>query len=379
MKMKLCPLALAALLAAPGLRAAEEAVTVKDNRVNIRGQATLHSEVVTQLKKGETVNVLEEIKVKKPKTGEPKAWLRIALPSNTPVWVFAPYVTNNVANVAKLNVRGGPGENFSVLARLDKGTPVKPLRTVGAWMEIEAPASAVAFIAAETVSRVPASRNAELLATTTTPAPVATTPAPVPISAPAPTPVVVETVPVKPLPLPAPAGTPTLPAATTPTPAPVPVAVAPTPAPTTTTKGGAPTENFDGFSKIDVPPVQPKRNFWERLFKGNDNAGKKPAKISPAVATTNAPPPVEEAAPGPVRVVTREGIVRKAWNVQAPSDYELADIYTGRTINYLYSTNETIPWAAVKGRVVLVTGDEAIDRRWPKVPVLRIESLKTVE
>ena len=38
---------------------AEESAVVKGNRVRVRGQATLRSEVITLLKKGETVTVLE--------------------------------------------------------------------------------------------------------------------------------------------------------------------------------------------------------------------------------------------------------------------------------------------------------------------------------
>ena len=71
---------------------AEESALVKKNRVNVRAQATQNSEVITQLKKGETVTVLEEIAARKPKRGEPAKWAKIQLPPNTPVWVYAPYI-----------------------------------------------------------------------------------------------------------------------------------------------------------------------------------------------------------------------------------------------------------------------------------------------
>jgi uncharacterized protein YraI len=422
-----------ALCVVTGARAAEQAAVVKDNRVNIRGQATLHSEVITQLKKGETVIVLEEIKVKAPKPGEPKAWLRIALPSNTPVWVFNGFVTNNTVGVPKLNVRAGPGENYSVVARLEKGAALKPLRTSGAWMEIETPSGATAFVAAETVTRK--SSATEAIASTkrdtaatpsllepTTPMrpgsdpttsgvrldPITTartsTPAPQPITVAPPTLVRIEPVPITalpapttPIPVPTPAPATTAPQPLAALPALAPAAVTPAPAaPGTAAPAveaaakGEPTTiaGFDGYSQIDVPPV--KRTLWSRIFgwgggppsaeqlKAEQKA--KPApKRAPAFAATNSPPPVIESEPGPPRMVTREGVVKKAWNVQAPSNWELTDIYSGRVINYLYTTNESIPWAAIKGRVVLVTGEEGIDRRWPKTPVLRIETLKTVE
>jgi len=202
-------LALAALLAA-GLamltvRAAETA-TVKKNRVNVRGQASQKSEVVTQLKQGETVVVLEEIDATKPKKGEPAKWARIQLPPNTPVWVFAPYIelTNKTVNIKRLNIRSGPGEKFSVLGRIDRGTPVKEIRTVDNWMEIEPPTAAYAFVAADLLEKTgpaPAATETAIaaanpaVAAPTTVEKVTTEPAPAkPVdTAPAPTPAATDT------------------------------------------------------------------------------------------------------------------------------------------------------------------------------------------
>ena len=143
----------AALLAAAAR--AEESAVVKKDRVNVRAQAVPTSEVITQLKKGETVVVLEEVTPKKHKRGEPAKWAKIQLPSNTPVWVYSPYVelSNKTVNIKRLNLRAGPGENFSVIGRIDRGTPVKEIRTEGNWMEIEAPANAFAFIAADMLEK----------------------------------------------------------------------------------------------------------------------------------------------------------------------------------------------------------------------------------
>ena len=55
---------LAANLAAVG--STEQKAIVSADRVNVRGQATLNSEVVTQLREGEQVTVLEQIPVKDP-------------------------------------------------------------------------------------------------------------------------------------------------------------------------------------------------------------------------------------------------------------------------------------------------------------------------
>ena len=154
---------------------AEEVAVVKKDRVNVRAQATPTSEVITQLKKGETVTVLEEIAARKHKRGEPAKWARIQLPPNTPVWVYAPYIetTNNTVNIKRLNLRAGPGENFSIIGRIERGTAVKQIRTTDNWMEIEAPTNAYAFVAAEMLekSAAPAPAPTELAANTTKAAP----------------------------------------------------------------------------------------------------------------------------------------------------------------------------------------------------------------
>ena len=134
---------------------AEQAAVVKKDRVNVRAQASQSSEVITQLKKGETVTVLEEVTPKKHARGEPAKWAKIQLASNTPVWVYAPYIetTNHTVNIRRLNLRAGPGENFSVIGRLERGAEVKEIRTEANWMEIEAPTNAYAFVAAEMLEK----------------------------------------------------------------------------------------------------------------------------------------------------------------------------------------------------------------------------------
>ena len=96
---------------------------VDANHVNVRGQAKLKSEVVTRLSKGQTVTVLEEITRNHSGPSEPSAWAKILLPTNTHVWVKSSYIdaTNQTVLARKLNLRSGPGENYSVLGRLKRG------------------------------------------------------------------------------------------------------------------------------------------------------------------------------------------------------------------------------------------------------------------
>src|SRR6516225_7161840 len=123
--------------------------TVIASNVNVRGQAKLNSEVITRLNKGDTVAVLEEVKLKNSGPDEPSAWAKIILPATAHAWVNSSFIDSNKTVVPKkLKLRGGPGENYSVLGMLKKGDQVKEVSAKGEWTQIEAPAEASAYVAA---------------------------------------------------------------------------------------------------------------------------------------------------------------------------------------------------------------------------------------
>jgi uncharacterized protein YgiM (DUF1202 family) len=198
--------------AAPAVLTPGPAV-VNEKNVNVRGQAAINSEVVTRLKQGDKVTVLEEITIKKPKADEPARWAKIALPAGSAVWVHSAFVDADTKTVKskKLRLRSGPGENYSTLGIIEKGTALKEIEAKGDWIKIEAPPQAAAFVAAH------------LLAPETATPPVVAAAEP-----PKPPPPVTETTPVTPAPAPvtpvepAPAPAPTPPPVVTPAPAPPP-------------------------------------------------------------------------------------------------------------------------------------------------------------
>lgn len=124
---------------------------VRGDFVNVRGQPTLQAEVLTQVRRGDVLQVLEVVKPARRGTNEPAAWAKVQLPTNCTVWVHAKYVDPETKTVkaSKLNMRAGPGENFSVLGVLERGTTVVDVLTRGEWMQIEPPTNAVAFVAAK--------------------------------------------------------------------------------------------------------------------------------------------------------------------------------------------------------------------------------------
>ena len=95
----------------------------------------------------------------------------------------------------------------------------------------------------------------------------------------------------------------------------------------------------------------------------------------------------------PPRIVTREGKIKRRFfrSPKAPSRYELVD-ENGRTLNYLFSSEDGPLKAAddgdepitfsrlmnmLRNRKVVLTGVEAVDPRWPALPLLDVRTLKT--
>lgn len=351
---------LALCLAAGAARAEETTATVKANRVNVRGQATLNSEVVTQLREGESITVLEEITLQKPAPGEPAKWAKIALPANTPVWLYASFVENGEITANRLNVRSGPGENFSVLGRVEKGTKVQVIRTLDDWMEIVAPAGTYAFVSSDLLDMKPAAPVE--IAKTTEPKKEEAKPKPVAPSEPA-----KKMEPAEPLPtvqVESPAQPVTKPVAVAET-SPAKVMNDPTPvAPPTPDIVAPPAPAVVEAPKPAPAPAAPKLD---------------PVSIPVTMPATGEVAIVEQAPP-PVRIVTREGIVRRSVSVQAPSAFRLAAPESlTTTLDYLYPGDTGLELKWFLGRKIRVSGTEAIDPRWPNMPLIEIKTLEPID
>jgi uncharacterized protein YgiM (DUF1202 family) len=281
---------------------------VKGKVVNVRGQPSFIGEVLGHVQKDATVTVVEEITLNHPPAGEPALWYKILMPTNIPVWVKANYIDEATKSVKarRVNLRGGPGENFSVVARLEKGAVINEVRDQNGWAAIDAPSNAYAYVAAE------------LLEIQAAPPAQAAAPAAAPPSA-----AVAES------PQPAPA-------------APAPVA----PAPTAQTEAEQELTALRQAVASEPPP------------------GTVPVPGGTAAAAEPAVP----------RIVTREGFVHKAYNIQSPADYELHDIRSGELIEYLQPQGQ-LNFKMYVGTRITVTGPEVIDQRWPRTPILRVQSV----
>src|ERR1043166_2024129 len=315
---------------------------VTEKNANVRGQASINSEVIGHLKKGDHIQVLEEVTVKKAKTDEPTRWAKIALPSSAAVWVHGSFLdANGAVTSKKLNLRSGPGENFSVIGRVQKGATLKEVERKGDWVHVEAPADSYAFVAAHLI----VNEAAPVLAATETPK-APPTPAVTPAPTPAPATVIPEVAATTPPPTPAPAPAPeTTVAATKPPVVGAEPAGTTTPAPVTPTPAPAPAPDVAAVKPITPPEIP-----------------------APVVA-----PKIEAEDEDVKRIVTREGFVRRSVSIQAPTYFVLENLSNGKTINYLYSPSTNLVLKDLKGKRIIVTGEEMLDERWPTTPVIAIE------
>jgi uncharacterized protein YgiM (DUF1202 family) len=300
--------------------------SVVASNVNVRGQAKLKSEVVTHIHKGQTVTVLEEIVRNDSGPEEPSAWAKILLPPGGHVWVNTMFIdaANHTVKPKKLNLRSGPGENYSVLGLLMRGDAVKEITTKGDWTEIDAPASSYAFVASQYLKQ-----DAESAVVASSAAPTSATVA-----------------------------------AVTPPPAPV----VPEPPPTAATVASG--------STIAPPPTAPP----PVPMPAPAPAEPKPAIIEPVPApAVAAMPEPESTEPPPPRIVQREGIVRGMTSIVAPSPFVLINAENRKDMDYLYTTSPSLDLRRYKGMRIIVIGEEGLDERWPNMPVLTIQQIKVVE
>jgi uncharacterized protein YgiM (DUF1202 family) len=122
---------------------------VKGEHSNIRSRPSLHSEVITQLHKGDSVDVLEHKTV----TEHEKSmdWVRISLPATAKCYVSAKHLADGTVTVENLNVRCGPGATYRDIGKLAKGSKVEILEKKGGWVQIKPPAECSGWINAELV------------------------------------------------------------------------------------------------------------------------------------------------------------------------------------------------------------------------------------
>lgn len=123
---------------------AQTPVRITADRVNLRAQPRLTAEVIAQAAYDDRL-VAREIGAE---------WVAVGAPASVDLWVMKPYVQvpQNTIGAQRVNVRAGPGINYTIVDTLSLGDPVEPRgEEMGDWIKIAPPPNACVWVSREYV------------------------------------------------------------------------------------------------------------------------------------------------------------------------------------------------------------------------------------
>jgi uncharacterized protein YgiM (DUF1202 family) len=339
---------------------------IAGTRVNIRARPTINSEVVTQLNSGDPVTVVDEVKLTSPGKDEPAEWSKIIYPTKeTMVWVHSDYVTNEgIVTASKfLNVRSGPGENFSKVGELHNGDEIQIVDRADKWIAMAPNRECFAYVASSLL---------EIYQTKT-------------LSTAIPKPAVAAAGPVIKTESTASAEAGDKPAA---------AATDSLAKPATVTNAEPAKEaeplagEFDSATILSVPDgtetLEDAEEVEAEVFEESEI---EEATTDLPSSDLNAEGDLEvesEKAPDVDvrgrRKVYREGLLGRVVDVQYDNIFRLKSLETNRTMNLLYIAPETgVDLKDYYGRTVWLEGYEGFDPRWPSTPLIIIKTFKVIK
>ena len=130
-----------ALYAAIGLSATAQTnevvkVKVTGDRVSLRTGPDLDSELLDRAMRGEELVFL----------GKTNGWVAVQAPESLDFWVSGEYVQSGIVVPAKLNIRSGPSQNYSVVFVANKGDAVTLRGEFNQWIKIAPPLGSQVWI-----------------------------------------------------------------------------------------------------------------------------------------------------------------------------------------------------------------------------------------
>ncbi len=111
-------------------------VKVTGDRVSLRAKPDINSELLDRAMRGEELVFL----------GKTNGWVAVQAPSSLDFWVSGQYVQNGTVQPAKLNVRSGPSQNYSVVCVVNQGDSIALRGEFNEWLKIAPPAGSQVWI-----------------------------------------------------------------------------------------------------------------------------------------------------------------------------------------------------------------------------------------
>lgn len=129
---------------------AQEQGTVIASALNVRSAPGTENKVVSYLRKGDTVLILEK----------DNGWLKVQLPNKTIGWVSEKYISasETVSNIkvncsSRLNVRSGPSTSYSIKTSVSNGQIFKVLEKSNNWYKIQVDGNTTGWVSGSYVEQ----------------------------------------------------------------------------------------------------------------------------------------------------------------------------------------------------------------------------------
>ena len=120
-------------------------VRVTGDRVSLRAAPSLEAGVLDRAMRGD---VFKEL-------GRSNEWVAVEAPEYVDAWVSESYLTNGVVIPNRLNVRSGPNRNYAVLTVVEEGTKLEELDRFHAWVKVAPPMGSRVWIHVDYTESVP--------------------------------------------------------------------------------------------------------------------------------------------------------------------------------------------------------------------------------
>ena len=104
-------------------------IKVTGDRVSLRAKPDINSELLERAMRGEELVFL----------GKTNGWVAVQAPNSLDFWVSGQYVQNGTVQPAKLNVRSGPSQNYSVVCVVNQGDSIALRGEFNEWLKIVPP------------------------------------------------------------------------------------------------------------------------------------------------------------------------------------------------------------------------------------------------
>lgn len=119
-------------------------ISVTGDRVSLRAKPDINSELLDRAMRGEELILLDQA----------EGWWAVQAPDTMDLWVAGEYIQEGKVVPAKLNIRSGPSQNYSVVCVVSKGDALTVRGEFNDWIKIAPPPGSRVWISEDYIELV---------------------------------------------------------------------------------------------------------------------------------------------------------------------------------------------------------------------------------